>query len=77
MVASAAAWLCHFQYSQVPACVEVFRARVVDATSKSFVFEVTGNVGKINSFIDLMRPLGLFEICRTGVAAIARGEKGV
>jgi len=56
---------------------EVFRARVVDATSKSFVFEVPGNVGKINSFIDLMRPLGLFEICRTGVAAIARGEKGV
>ena len=56
---------------------EVFRARVVDATSKSFVFEVTGNVGKINSFIELMRPLGLFEICRTGVAAIARGEKGV
>ena len=56
---------------------DIFRARVVDATSKSFVFEITGTPDKINSFIDLMRPLGLSEICRTGVTAIMRGSKSI
>ncbi|MDP6564982.1 MAG: acetolactate synthase small subunit [Alphaproteobacteria bacterium] len=53
---------------------DIFRARAVDSTLESFVFEVTGNSGKINAFIDLMKPLGLTEISRTGVVAIARGE---
>ncbi len=52
---------------------DIFRARVVDSTVTSFVFEVTGNSEKINAFIALMRPLGVVEICRTGVAALARG----
>ena len=52
---------------------DVFRARVVDTTLESFVFEVTGDVGKIDAFVDLMRPLGVVEIARTGVAAMARG----
>ncbi len=52
---------------------DIFRARAVDSTLGSFVFEVTGDSGKINAFIDLMRPLGLAEISRTGVVAIARG----
>ena len=52
---------------------DVFRARVVDATTESFVFEMTGAPDKIDAFIALMRPLGLAEIARTGVAAIARG----
>ena len=52
---------------------EAFRARVVDATPDSFVFELTGRTEKINAFISLMRPLGLKEVSRTGVAAIARG----
>jgi acetolactate synthase-1/3 small subunit len=56
---------------------EAFRARVIDATSESFVFEITGNSSKINQFIDLMRPLGLVEISRTGVAAIGRGAEGM
>jgi acetolactate synthase-1/3 small subunit len=56
---------------------EAFRARVIDATIESFVFEITGNTGKINQFIDLMRPLGLVEISRTGVAAISRGPEGM
>ena len=42
---------------------------------KSFVFELTGAMDKINSFIDLLRPLGLKDISRTGLAAIARGSK--
>ena len=52
---------------------DIFRARVVDSTLGSFVFEVTGDSGKVNAFIDLMRPLGLAEVSRTGVVAIARG----
>src|SRR6188472_4057412 len=52
---------------------EVFRARVVDATNESFVFEITGGTSKINQFVDLMRPIGLVEVSRTGVAAIGRG----
>jgi acetolactate synthase I/III small subunit len=52
---------------------EVFRARVIDATTTSLILEITGNSTKINSFIALMQPIGLVELVRTGVAAIARG----
>ncbi len=54
---------------------EAFRARVIDATPESFVFEITGNTAKIDAFIGLMVPLGLQEVSRTGVAAIARGPE--
>ena len=52
---------------------EAFRARVIDATPKSFVFELTGRKEKLDAFIDLMRPIGLQEVSRTGVVAISRG----
>lgn len=52
---------------------DIFRARVVDSSNESFVFEIVGDTGKLNAFIELMRPLGLMDISRTGVAAIARG----
>ncbi len=52
---------------------DVFRAKVMDSTLESFVFEITGTPQKIDAFVDLMRPLGLEEVARTGVAAIARG----
>ncbi|MFV0492172.1 MAG: acetolactate synthase small subunit [Pseudorhodobacter sp.] len=52
---------------------EIFRANVVDSTLESFVFEMTGTPEKIDAFAELMRPLGLNEIARTGVAALARG----
>lgn len=54
---------------------EVYRARVVDATISSFVFEVTGGSEKIDKFLELMREVGLVEVARTGVAAIARGKE--
>lgn len=54
---------------------DVYRARVVDATTESFVFEITGGPGKIETFIDLMRQVGLVEVGRTGVVAIARGTE--
>jgi len=52
---------------------DIFRASVVDTTLESFVFEITGTPDKIDAFVDLMRPLGLVEIARTGVAAMSRG----
>ncbi|KAF0115969.1 MAG: acetolactate synthase I/III small subunit [Rhodospirillaceae bacterium] len=54
---------------------DIFRARVVDSTHESFVFEIVGNTGKLDAFITLMEPLGLIEISRTGVVAIARGSQ--
>ena len=52
---------------------EIFRARVLDTAIDSFIFEVSGASSKIDKFIDLMRPLGLVELARTGVLSIARG----
>ncbi|MCQ4158321.1 acetolactate synthase small subunit [Roseomonas sp. GC11] len=56
---------------------DAFRARVVDATTESFVFEMTGNADKLDAFINLMRPLGLAEVSRTGAVAIARGTGSI
>jgi acetolactate synthase-1/3 small subunit len=54
---------------------EVYRARVVDSTISSFIFEVTGGTEKIDKFLELMREVGLVEVARTGVAAIVRGRE--
>ncbi len=53
---------------------DIFRARVVDSTNESFVFEIVGKTTKLNAFIGLMRPLGLIDVARTGVVGIARGS---
>ncbi len=53
---------------------DIFRANVVDSTLNSFIFEITGAPDKIDAFADLMRPLGLVEVARTGVAALLRGD---
>ncbi len=55
---------------------DIFRANVVDSTLDSFVFEITGTPAKVDAFADLMRPLGLQELARTGVAALSRGADG-
>ena len=54
---------------------DVYRARVVDATTSSFVFEVTGGTEKIDKFVELMGEVGLLEVARTGIVAIARGRE--
>lgn len=56
---------------------DIFRAKPVDTTIESFVFEITGTTEKVDSFIALMKPIGLIEVCRTGVASVARGKKGI
>ncbi len=52
---------------------DIFRARVVDSTIESFVFEITGSAEKLDAFINLMKPLGLVDVSRTGIVAISRG----
>ncbi len=56
---------------------DIFRAKSVDATTESFIFEITGASSKVDAFIDLMRPVGLVEIARTGAAGMARGKRGL
>ncbi|MDG4577055.1 MAG: acetolactate synthase small subunit [Defluviicoccus sp.] len=56
---------------------DIFRARVVDSTNESFVFEIVGRPDKLEAFIKLMKPLGLVDVARTGVVAIARGPQAL
>ena len=56
---------------------DAFRARVIDASTESFIFEITGRTDKIDQFVELMLPLGLTEVSRTGVVAISRGPEGM
>ncbi len=56
---------------------DIFRARVVDSTTESFVFEMTGATEKLDAFIALMEPLGLVDVSRTGVVAISRGSSRI
>jgi len=56
---------------------DAFQAKVSDATTEHFIFEITGKTAKIDQFISIMQPLGLIEVCRTGVAAMNRGPQGM
>ena len=56
---------------------DIFRARVLDSTNESVVFEIGGDTGKLSAFIELMKPLGLVDVSRTGVVAIARGSEAL
>jgi acetolactate synthase-1/3 small subunit len=56
---------------------DIFRANVVDSGHEHFIFEMTGKSDKLDVFIELMRPLGLVDVSRTGVVAIARGPAGL
>ncbi|MBM3580677.1 MAG: acetolactate synthase small subunit [Alphaproteobacteria bacterium] len=54
---------------------DIFRARALDSTAESFVFEIVGDAGKLDAFINLISGLGLVDVSRTGVVAIARGPE--
>jgi acetolactate synthase I/III small subunit len=57
---------------EVLSLVEIFRAKVVDVSSKAFILEMTGNAEKIDAFIELLRPIGIRDIVRTGPVAMTR-----
>jgi acetolactate synthase-1/3 small subunit len=56
---------------------DAFHAKVVDATIEHFILEITGKSSKIDQFIAIIKPLGLIEVCRTGIAAMNRGSQGM
>ena len=62
--------------AEVLRIVDIFRAKIIDVTSKSYTIEATGNPLKIDAILELLRPLGLKELVRTGSVAIGRGAKG-
>ncbi|SJZ77256.1 acetolactate synthase, small subunit [Trichlorobacter thiogenes] len=62
--------------AEVLRIVDIFRAKIIDVTPKSYTIEATGAPAKINAILDLLRPLGLKELVRTGSVAIGRGAKG-
>ena len=57
--------------------VDIFRAKVVDVTAKSYTIEITGAPAKINALLELLRPMGIKEVVRSGPVVIGRGAKGV
>lgn len=65
----------HERRSEVMQIAEVFRARIVDVTPESLIFEMTGSEEKIDSLVDVLRPFGILEMARTGVVAMARGRE--
>lgn len=60
--------------SEVMAAAEVYRAKIIDYTTNYMCIEVTGEPTKINAFCEVMKPLGIIEMCRTGVVALERGS---
>ena len=57
--------------------VEIFRAKVVDVSSATYTVEITGDEGKIKGFLEMLKPLGIKEIVRSGRIAISRGLKSI
>jgi acetolactate synthase-1/3 small subunit len=61
--------------AEVMNVVDIFRAKIVDVGSKSYIIEVTGNEEKLSAMIDLLRPIGILEVARTGRVTMARGNQ--
>ena len=60
--------------NEIMAATEIYRAKIIDYTTSSLCVEVTGEPSKINAFIEVVKPLGIVETCRTGVVALERGD---
>jgi acetolactate synthase I/III small subunit len=65
---------CAENRSEIQQLVDVFRARIVDVTNNSLIIEITGDEEKINGFVELLRPIGIIEMVRTGAVVMARGS---
>ena len=63
--------------AEIMQMVDVFRAHIVDVTSSSMIVEITGDEEKINGFVEVMRPMGIIEMVRTGAVAMARGSSAL
>jgi len=63
------------QRAEITQLAEIFRAKIVDVSEKTLTLQITGADGKVNAFIDLLRPFGIKELVRTGTVAVAREVK--
>jgi acetolactate synthase-1/3 small subunit len=63
--------------AEILGIVDIFRCKVVDASPRSYVIEVTGDQGKIKAFLNVLKPMGIMEIVRTGKVAVSRGQKSL
>lgn len=61
----------------VLAAVDIFRSKIIDYSTEALCIEITGDSSKLNAFIDVLKPYGIIEMCRTGVVALERGEKSI
>lgn len=68
---------CSEKRAEIFQMVEVFRARVVDVTSNSLIIEITGDSDKIDGFVEVLKPLGIIEMVRTGAVAMERGSESL
>lgn len=62
------------QHSLVMSCVDIFKAKIIDYSTTSLGIEVTGSSDKIDAFIEMIRPVGIIESCRSGVIALSKGS---
>ncbi|MGN0660893.1 MAG: acetolactate synthase small subunit [Oscillospiraceae bacterium] len=61
----------------VLSAVDIFRSKIIDYSAEALCIEITGEPTKINAFVDILKPYGIIEMCRTGVVALERGEKSI
>ena len=64
----------HENRNEIMAAADIYRAKIIDYTTDTMCVEVTGEPNKIDAFIKVMKPLGIIEMCRTGVVALERGS---
>jgi acetolactate synthase I/III small subunit len=65
------------QRAEILRITDIFRGNIIDVSPKSYVIEVTGDGDKIRAFVDLIKPIGVLEIVRTGPVALSRGSKAL
>lgn len=61
--------------SEIIGLSEIFRTKIIDVSTRSLIIEITGDEDKVNAFVDVMRRFGIKEMARTGLVALARGQK--
>ena len=59
--------------SEIMAAADVYRGKIIDYSTDAMIIEVTGEPLKISAFIDVVKPIGIIEMCRTGVVSLERG----
>lgn len=68
---------CQDTKNDIMTAVNIFRSKIIDYSPEALCIEVTGDTEKLDAFIEIMKPLGIIEMCRTGIVALERGEGSI